>query len=76
MTWIMEMVISTVLGALATLLQAIPVPQWLQDAPNVLANVPSGVVWFFQILQLPQGMAIILGALTLRFLIRRIPFIG
>ena len=74
--WCIEWLAKTVLGALITLLQAIPVPGWMTDAPSVLSNVPSGVIWIFQILQLPAGMAILLSAWILRFLIRRIPLIG
>jgi hypothetical protein len=74
--WIGDLAISTVLGALTTLLNAIPVPGWMSSAPSVLSGVPSGVVWLFQILQLPAGLTIILSAWLLRFLIRRIPVIG
>jgi hypothetical protein len=74
--WIGDLAISTALGALITLLNAIPVPSWMSSAPSVLAGVPSGVVWVFQILQLPAGLVILLSAWVLRFLIRRIPLIG
>lgn len=74
--WIGDLAISTCLGALITLLNAIPVPSWMSDAPSVLSGVPSGVIWIFQILQLPAGLTILVGAWLLRFLIRRIPVIG
>jgi hypothetical protein len=74
--WIGDLAISTALGALITLLNAIPVPSWMSSAPSVLAGVPSGIVWLFQILQLPAGLVILLSAWVLRFLIRRIPLIG
>jgi hypothetical protein len=71
-----EWVCETVLGGLITLLQAIPVPQWLTDAPSVLSNLPPGVVYMCNLVQLPAGLVILLSAWGLRFLIRRIPIIG
>jgi hypothetical protein len=74
--WVGDLAVTTILGALITLLNAIPVPSWMTSAPSVLAGVPSGVIWIFQILQLPAGLVILLSAWLLRFLIRRIPLIG
>jgi hypothetical protein len=74
--WCFEWVWSEILGALVTVLSIIPVPQWLSDAPNVLANVPSGVVYVLTILQFQAGMTIMIGAWLLRFLIKRLPIIG
>jgi hypothetical protein len=74
--WLGDLAITTALGALITLLNAIPVPSFMSNAPAVLANVPSGVLWFFNILQLGAGLTIFVAAWLLRFLIRRIPIIG
>jgi hypothetical protein len=74
--WLGDLAISTVLGAFITLLNAIPVPAFMTGAPSVLASVPSGVLWFFNILQLGSGLTIFVTAWLLRFLIRRVPIIG
>lgn len=39
-------------------------------------NIPESVMYFLGFLQVPFGIACILSAYTIRFLIRRIPFIG
>jgi hypothetical protein len=67
---------SELLGALMTVLNAIPVPSWLSDAPAVVGSIPSGVAFFLQAFEVPSGLAIIFGAYTIRFIIRRIPLIG
>lgn len=61
-------------GVLAVL-EAIPVPEWLSGA-DPFASIDPGVVFFIDALQVPEGIAIVLGAYLLRFLIRRIPVIG
>lgn len=67
---------SQLLGALLTLLNAVPVPGWLSDAPSVVGSIPAGVAFFLQAFELPSGLAIILGAYVIRFVIRRMPLIG
>ena len=74
--WVFEWLWSALLGALLTVLNAIPVPGWLADAPNVVSALPPGVAFFLQSFMLPQGLAIIIGAYVIRFIIRRIPLIG
>jgi hypothetical protein len=56
--------------------QAIPVPSFFASASSAFASVPSGVVFFAQAFQIGPGIAMILSAYILRFVIRRIPFIG
>lgn len=61
-------------GLFINLLSYIPVPDWMQNIGSF--TLPPGVVWFAQALELPAGAAIIGSSLLLRFIIRRIPFIG
>lgn len=60
---------------LATVLEAIPVPDWLEGV-DPFAGIPDGVVYFADALAFEQGLAIIFSAYGIRFLIRRLPFIG
>lgn len=64
------------MDAAAAAIEAIPVPDWVSSASSGLSNIPPGVVFFADFLQLPAGIAIILSAYGIRFLIRRIPVIG
>lgn len=74
--WIFEWCFQQLMEALAAVLNAIPVPDWLSGASAVVGSIPSGVAFFLGAAQVPSGLAIILGAYVIRFLIRRIPFIG
>lgn len=74
--WVPKKLWELFMDAVVSVLEAIPVPGWLSDAGNVLDNIPPGVVYFAQALQLPAGLAILLSAYAIRFVIRRIPVIG
>jgi hypothetical protein len=64
------------LTALLAVLSAIPVPAWLSGASAAFANIAPGVAFFLQAFEVPAGIAIVLGAYVIRFIIRRIPLIG
>lgn len=63
------------LDGLAAIIEAIPVPDFLATGID-WSILPYGMDWFFYIFNLAAGLAIILAAWILRFLIRRLPFIG
>lgn len=66
---------AALLDALLAVLEAIPVPSWL-DVTDPFAAIDPGVVFFVDALQLPEGIAIILGAYVIRWIIRRLPVVG
>ena len=68
--WIFE----TALIPFVAVLEAIPVPSFAANMGNL--SLPSGVAWFAQALELPAGAAIMASAWAIRFVIRRLPFIG
>jgi hypothetical protein len=74
--WVINEVIQLLLAGLAAVLTLIPVPAWLANAPGVIGAMPAGVAYVAGLFMLPQGIAIIIGAYTVRFIIRRLPFIG
>lgn len=59
---------------LATLVEAIPAFSWLPS--NIWSSLDPGIAWFLTEFQFPFGITVMLSALTTRFLIRRLPFIG
>lgn len=63
-----------ILGAVAAVLEAIPVPAWMQTDP--FANINPGIAWMLNEFQIAFGLTVVLSALGIRFLIRRIPLIG
>jgi hypothetical protein len=74
--WLIQEVVQLVLAGLAAVLALIPVPSWLMGAAGVMGAMPPGVAFVANAFMLPQGLAIIISAYTIRFVIRRIPFIG
>lgn len=81
--WIMDMVTWTaikvwdlVLSALATIINAIPVPSFIGDIAGYLSGISPSIGWFLSSFQVPFGLQVIIGAYLVRFLIRRLPVIG
>ena len=75
-TWIVVQVFSVVCTAVVAIFSAIPVCGCFATAATGLQSLPSGVLYFAQALDFSTGIQAILCALLMRFLIRRIPFIG
>lgn len=59
----------------ATIMESIPVPAWLASG-DPFSFLPGYVTYFLAAFEVPEGLTIIFGAFLIRFLIRRIPFIG
>lgn len=74
--WVMTKVWQLLLEGLASLIESIPVPSFMQQAGSFWGGIPSNVVYFFQFFAVAEGLAMVTTALALRFLLRRIPLIG
>lgn len=74
--WVLTKAWELLLEGLAALLEAIPVPSFMQQADSFWGGIPGSIVYFFQFFAVAEGMAMITTALALRFLLRRIPLIG
>ena len=74
--WILIEIFSVVGAAAVAVLAAIPVPGFFATASTSLGSLPSGVLYFAQAIDLGTGLTSLMTAVGLRFLIRRIPFIG
>lgn len=68
--WIYEKII---LGV-ADLISQIPTPDFMQNIQSL--TLPPTAAYFAEPFQLLWGLGIFLTAFTVRFMIRRIPFIG
>lgn len=64
------------LGGLQAAVNAIPVPSFFASAGNYVAQIPSSVAFFAAGFQIPYGLGVITSAWLLRWILRRIPFIG
>ena len=67
-------VVDAVYGGLATLLEAIPAPAFLVNATGYA--MPAEVSWVLSAFEVEFGVSVYVAALTLRFVLRRIPGIG
>lgn len=74
--WIPRQIWESILAALAAVLEAIPVPDFISTAQGYFNGVGGNVLWVLNLFAVPQGMAMVMSALILRFLVRRIPLIG
>ena len=66
--WLME--------GLSWLIQQIPVPSFFADAGTLVSQLGSDIGYFMDMFQLNAGIAIVLSAYVLRFVIRRLPIVG
>jgi len=62
------------LNGLATLFESIPVPDFVAKIPTY--QLPEFFLYLTDILQVYEGCQIVMGAYLIRFIIRRLPFIG
>jgi hypothetical protein len=73
--WVPRKLIELVMDGLATVIEAIPLPAWL-DGVSILDEIPEGVAFFAEAFLIPEGVTILVSAYVIRFLIRRLPIVG
>ena len=61
-----------VLTGLLAVVNAIPVPSFFSEVAGWVGSIPPTMAFFIQGFEIPQGIGILLAAMTLRFIIRRI----
>lgn len=66
----------SILDSLASLLEAIPLPQWWASIGGLFSGISSHVIWFVDPFEFGTGLSIIGSAYLIRFLIRRLPLVG
>jgi hypothetical protein len=74
--WVLTETFSVICTAVLAVINAIPVPSFFTAAGGFMASLPAGVVYFSQVCDFHTGLPILFAALGLRFLIRRLPFVG
>lgn len=63
-----------ILSGLASIIESIPVPDWASNVGSL--QIPEAVAWAVAPFELQTGVAIIMSAYVVRFLIRRLPVVG
>lgn len=74
--WLVVKVFLLIFEALVFVLGLIPVPEWMESLAGNAAAISPTILYFAAPLQLGTGLAWIVSAYVLRFLIRRLPVIG
>lgn len=74
--WLPKKIWAMALDGLAEFLESMDVPPFMQDAQSYFSGIPTGVVYFLDFFAVAEGVGMIVLALVLRFVLRRIPFIG
>jgi hypothetical protein len=74
--WLPRWIWQSILGALGAMVKAIPVPDFFSGFATNVAGLAGSVVWFLDLVQFKFGVTVVLGALLMRWLLRRIPLIG
>lgn len=74
--WIPRKTYELLLDGLGLVIGAIPVPEAISAHAGALSAISGPVVWWLSVLQVPAGLGMVMSAYLVRFLIRRLPFIG
>lgn len=74
--WLPMKIFELLMDGFAALLEALPVPDFITTAAQAFSGISGNVLFFASKFAIAEGLAIYLGALVLRFIIRRIPFFG
>jgi hypothetical protein len=74
--WLPRKLCELILDGLAVVIEAIPVPGFLDSAPGWLGGIEPTIVYFLEGFAFAEGLTIIFSAYVLRFLIRRLPIVG
>lgn len=74
--WVIVKIFLVIAEGVIFLLNLIPVPGWMGDISGNIAAIDPGILFFVAPFQFTTGLAWVVSAYVLRFLIRRIPVIG
>jgi hypothetical protein len=72
--YVFLMMFESILSGLASVLELIPVPDFVSQIPTM--QLPEYFLYIADIFQLYAGIQIVMSCYLIRFLIRRLPFIG
>lgn len=76
MLWVPRKLWELILDGLASLLEAIPVPEFMSSLTSWVSGIDPAIAYFGAPLQLGTGMTWVALAMVIRFAIRRIPVVG
>lgn len=74
--WVPRKVFEMLLDGLASVIEAIPVPDFMSGLQGWVSGLSPAIAYFGGPLQFQAGMSFVLSAWVIRFVIRRIPVVG
>lgn len=74
--WVPKKLFSLIMDALASFFESIPVPGFITNAGSFFQGIPDSFLYFINMFAVGEGIAMVIAAYILRFILRRIPFIG
>lgn len=74
--WVFVKLAILVFDAIIAVLSLIPVPEWMAELSTNIGSIGSGFLFFIAPFQFGTGIAWVVSAYVLRFLIRRLPVVG
>ncbi len=74
--WFPKKLFELLTDGIASVVEAIPVPDFLTAGGNLFGGIDPGIIYFASVAELNTGILLIVSAYAARFLLRRIPFIG
>lgn len=74
--WLPRKVWQLLLEGLASVINAIPVPDFITNLGPTWAALGSGTMYFLDVIQFDVGFPMLLSAYFIRFIIRRLPVVG
>jgi len=74
--WVPRKIWQLLLEGLATVINAIPVPDFLSNLGAAWSALGPGTMYFLDVIQFDVGFPMLLSAYFLRFVIRRLPVVG
>lgn len=71
-----QWIFSQIAEGIVAFFNALPVPDFFRQAGSAMQSIPPEVLFFANMFRLDFGVTTVLLALTIRFVIRRLPIIG
>ena len=74
--WLYDYIVNSKITGLVSILSTIPVPSFISDISSNGSAIGGQASFYMGVFRIDDGVPLILSALVIRFIIRRIPVIG
>jgi len=74
--WVPRKLWELLLDGLATLIEVIPVPEFMENLGSLFGGLSPAIAYFIAPMEIETGVTFVMVASVIRFAIRRIPVVG